>query len=413
MIVEQSIDYDIKANHFLRSKNWANFRQTIGWNYKILTWKHNSKEFDFIIQLRKVKYLNKYIAYFPRGFEFLEQLSQIEINSLVSDLISFFKSINVITFKIDPDISHRLINKDLTPIDNKVSEVTTYLTNAGFIHLGFVNEFEGMQPRHTFRINTSTEYDRFIKSCNNSTRTRIKQSKNFGLEVVKTDVSDIDIFYNLLKTTSNRDDFTIRDINYYKNVMDAFGDMATLYLIKFDSKKVLASLNTKLDLILNEKEELKHKLSDINPESKKFKTTNNLLLQKDQSLAKLTSQIDEISVTTKVFYLGGGIKISTDKYSWYVYGASDDNYRHLLPMYMLVDSMVQDCINNGEEYLDMFGIGGSTDKNDPNIGLYDFKQGFGGNAREFIGEFDLPVSKAYTTMFLKVFPLIKKFRKKF
>ena len=74
--------------------------------------------------------------------------------------------------------------------------------------------------------------------------------------------------------------------------------------------------------------------------------------------------------------------------------------------------MLKMCFEKNIDYLDLFGISGDASPENELHGLYLFKKGFGGTIVEFIGEYDLIINKFYGNLFLNVFPILKKIKKK-
>ena len=72
--------------------------------------------------------------------------------------------------------------------------------------------------------------------------------------------------------------------------------------------------------------------------------------------------------------------------TWYLYGASSNEHRNLMPNYLLQWEMIKLAISRGDDIYDLRGVSGVVDKNHPQYGLYRFKQGFGAEFTEFIGE---------------------------
>ncbi|MEG1874662.1 MAG: peptidoglycan bridge formation glycyltransferase FemA/FemB family protein [Angelakisella sp.] len=73
----------------------------------------------------------------------------------------------------------------------------------------------------------------------------------------------------------------------------------------------------------------------------------------------------------------------------YVYGASDNACRNLMPNYLLQWEMIRWAVATGCRVYDFQGISGELDnEQNPRYGLYRFKRGFGGEVVELAGEFD-------------------------
>ena len=74
----------------------------------------------------------------------------------------------------------------------------------------------------------------------------------------------------------------------------------------------------------------------------------------------------------------------------YVYGASDNAFRNVMPNYLIQWEMIKWAIETGCEVSDFQGISGNLeDENDHLYGLYRFKRGFNGQVDELPGEFDI------------------------
>lgn len=71
---------------------------------------------------------------------------------------------------------------------------------------------------------------------------------------------------------------------------------------------------------------------------------------------------------------------------WYLYGASSNEHRNLMPNYLLQWEAIKYAIENKKDIYDFRGVTGILDKNHPQYGLYRFKKGFNAEFTEFIGE---------------------------
>ena len=88
--------------------------------------------------------------------------------------------------------------------------------------------------------------------------------------------------------------------------------------------------------------------------------------------------------------ISGVIPIFYGNKTWYLYGASSNNHRNLMPNYLLQWEMIKMAIERKDDIYDFRGVSGVVDENHPQYGLYRFKQGFGATFTEFIGEVYMP-----------------------
>ncbi|MDP4094849.1 MAG: peptidoglycan bridge formation glycyltransferase FemA/FemB family protein, partial [Bacillota bacterium] len=68
--------------------------------------------------------------------------------------------------------------------------------------------------------------------------------------------------------------------------------------------------------------------------------------------------------------------------------ASSNEYRNVMPNYLLQWEMIKWSLESGCEIYDFRGVSGDLDESNPLYGLYKFKKGFNGKFTEFVGEMD-------------------------
>ena len=89
--------------------------------------------------------------------------------------------------------------------------------------------------------------------------------------------------------------------------------------------------------------------------------------------------------------LAGALDVHVGDKIWYVYGASSNSHRNLMPTYLVQWSMIKWAIEEGCNWYDFRG--GYPDENNPLHGIFKFKQGFCPEYMEFMGEADLIMNK--------------------
>ncbi len=77
--------------------------------------------------------------------------------------------------------------------------------------------------------------------------------------------------------------------------------------------------------------------------------------------------------------------------AWYMYGASDNESRNLMPNHLLQWEAVKTAKARGCTTYDMWGAPDVFDETDSMWGVYRFKTGFGGLTRRGLGAYDYPV----------------------
>ena len=90
----------------------------------------------------------------------------------------------------------------------------------------------------------------------------------------------------------------------------------------------------------------------------------------------------------------------------YLYGASSNNKRNLMPNHLLQWTAIKDAKNFGSKYYDLYGMPPEgKNENHPMHGLYMFKSNFGGKNIHRAGSFDVPLN-----MFYPLYSMLEKLR---
>ncbi len=99
--------------------------------------------------------------------------------------------------------------------------------------------------------------------------------------------------------------------------------------------------------------------------------------------------------------IAGTIAIHYGDKVWYLYGASSDSYRNVMPNYLLQFEMIKWAVEKNCRVYDFRGVSGDISEDNPLYGLYRFKKGFNGEFTEFIGEMSV-IYRPMLNSFLKV-----------
>ena len=108
--------------------------------------------------------------------------------------------------------------------------------------------------------------------------------------------------------------------------------------------------------------------------------------------------------------VAGTIAIQYGDKVWYLYGASSNSYRNMMPNYLLQWEMIRWAIETKCRIYDFRGVSGDVSPENPLYGLYRFKKGFNGDFTEFCGEFDLILNRPVAVLVDNGIKLMKKAR---
>jgi len=189
---------------------------------------------------------------------------------------------------------------------------------------------EQIQFRNTILIDLTREEDELLMAMKSKTRYNVRLAERRGVEVRLGGPTDLPLFYEMYVETSSRDEFIIRPFAYYRHAWQAF---------------IEANL---AHLFIAEYEGL--------------------------PLAGLI-----------LFRFGNKV--------WYMYGASRDLHRNMMPNHLLQWEAMRWAKAQGCTVYDMWGAPDVLDESDPMWGVYRFKEGFGGQFVRHLGAYDHPASR--------------------
>lgn len=379
--------------NFYQTKEWAKLKSRNGWKpYFIGLVSSNKKILGATLLLSKMTPIKKNMFYAPRGF--LIDYEDIEMLETFTKEIKFFvKKHNGIFVKIDPMIVYkqRDINGDIVEdgIDN--SKIIEMLKSNGYHHYGLsVSSHTGLQPRWVFALplGNKTE-EEIVSSFNTRTKRSLKKCQNHGIIVEKINKNDLSVFKDIMEHTSSRRGFVDRPFSYYQEMIDCLGEHCKIYIAYLDINKAIKLADDEIESQNNRILELNR-----NKESKKYK--ENILkcekiitdkkAEKDKMLKLEKEHGDKIPI-------GGAMFLHFGQEMTYLFGGSYQEYMEYPSQYLVQFTAIKDALNSNCSLYNFYGIDGHLKEDGEMHGVYVFKKGFGGEVREYIGEFDLIINK--------------------
>lgn len=221
------------------------------------------------------------------------------------------------------------------------------IENFGFRAIADPTGFGGTQPKCVMQLDLDREPDDLLADFKPKTRYNIRLAEKKGV-CIKTDCTreDLPAFYEVLRVTARRDGFLVRGLSYFEALWDI--------------------------LVTN-------------------------------GYAKLFLSTYDGTV------LGGALAFVIGDRAWYVYGASSNEHRNLMPNHLMQWEMIKWAKSIGCKWYDFRGVSprrGASEAEDHLQGLNRFKDGFSPRYVEYIGEYDLPLSPMWYWLWVRAKPAV-------
>ena len=399
-ITNQQHDAFVKSHpngDLLQLSKWADTKKLTGWYSRRIAVGENG-QIKGVGQLlfKKIPKLPYTLCYVSRGF-----VADYNNKEVLEALLSYAKEVardeKSYAIKIDPDVE----------VD-KGAEALKNLRELGFKHKGLKEGLskDYIQPRMTMITPIDKTDDELVQSFERRNRSKVRLALKRGTKVERSNREGLKIFANLMKITGERDGFLTRDISYFENIYDALhedGD-AELFLVKLEPKPVLDMVNQDLEAQLAEKEKLQSKKQD-----KKTLNKLNDIENKIKKTNELKSDLTELEKSEpEGIYLSGALLMFAGNKSYYLYGASSNDYRDFLPNHHMQFEMMKYAREHGATTYDFGGTDNDPDKDSEHYGLWAFKRVWGTYLSEKIGEFDYVLNQPLYHLVEKVKPRLTK-----
>jgi peptidoglycan pentaglycine glycine transferase (the first glycine) len=200
---------------------------------------------------------------------------------------------------------------------------------------------EQIQFRNTMLIDLRRSEEDLLSAMKAKWRYNVRLAQRKGVEVLQGGIDDLLLLYEMYTTTSARDEFIIRPFSYYADAWGTFLSRGLAQLL-------------------------------------------------------LARYVGEVLAGLILFHFG-------DK-AWYMYGASSDRHRNLMPNHLLQWEAMRWAKAHGCTSYDMWGAPEVLDDKDPMWGVFRFKEGFGGEFTSYLGSFDFPASRPLYWLYTVVMP---------
>ncbi len=300
---------------------------------------------------RPVPKLKKYLAYLPEGP--LIDWYASDLDRWLDPMLAHLKGQGAFSVRMGPPVvvrrwnadavkaaiadpaARRLGDAEATSYEPRAVDVAGRLLRAGWQRTASGSEggFAAGQPRYVFQVPfAGRSLEDIHGGLNQQWRRNIKKAEKAGVKVVRSGEEDLPAFYELYVETAERDRFLPRPLSYFQRMWTA----------------LTAEHPDRMRLYLA------HHDGDV---------------------------------------LAAATMLTVGDHVWYSYGASTSRKREVQPNNTMQWRMMTDAHELGAAVYDFRGITDTLEESNHLLGLLRFKAGAGGEAVEYLGEWDFPINR--------------------
>jgi lipid II:glycine glycyltransferase (peptidoglycan interpeptide bridge formation enzyme) len=306
--------------HVLQSWAWGQFKSRWGWTPRYFLGEERTAA--ALILRRTFSPLKLNILYVPKG-PALDYSDSALVDRVLGDLIAVAKRDRAIFIKIDPDLNQS---------DRSI-----------LLDRGWRFSAEQIQFRNTMLIDLTRGEDDLLAAMKPKTRYNVRLAQKKGVAVRSSDLSDLDLLYQLYAETAQRDGFIIRPIDYYRDAWGSFIRSGLAQpLIAFVEQQAVAGL-------------ILFRFADR---------------------------------------------------AWYMYGMSSNLHREKMPNHLLQWEAMRWAKAQGCAVYDLWGAPDELSEGDAMWGVYKFKEGLGAEFAPHVGAHDFVVSPLGYWLYTQAMPRV-------
>ncbi|MDX3728217.1 lipid II:glycine glycyltransferase FemX [Streptomyces caniscabiei] len=304
-----------------------------------------------LVLLRPLPKLRRYLAYLPEGP--VIDWDDTDLEQWLEPMLAYLKRRGAFSVKMGPPVvarrwsadavkaaisdprAGRLRDVEATATEPRAFAVADRLRRMGWRQSEPRGEdgFAAGQPRHVFQVPLAGRtLEEIQRDFNQQWRRNIKKAEKAGVKVVQGGYEDLPAFHRIYEETAERDRFVPRPLTYFQRMWT----------------------------VLRAEDENRMRL---------------YLAQHDGEV------------------LAAATMLTVGEHVWYSYGASTSRRREVQPNNAIQWRMMCDAHELGAAVYDLRGITDTLDEDNHLLGLLRFKAGTGGQAVEYLGEWDHPLNR--------------------
>ncbi len=323
---------------------------------------------------------------------------QETLRFFTGELKKYLSHKKVMYMMINPNMNYIERDMDGNPVEGGYdnSDVLKALQDLGYEHQGFPTDYSAFTMiSWVFAMSLKGKSEaQVLKEMDQQTRWSANRTQKQGIQVRELKADEIDKFIRMEEETARRRGFEMREKDFYRNQLQAYGEHAKVLLAYLDLNEFRKHLDEEEVQLTREMEEIEAKLAEM-PGSKKFQKKQKVAQEALDLNAKKRQEADETEAAHgSLLEMAASFFIVYDNEIVYLYSAADDAFRKYYAPYAIQLEIIRYAIEHQIPRYNFYGISGNFSKDASDYGVYEFKRGFGGQVEQLLGEFILPVNKA-------------------
>lgn len=417
-------DFDIYAKDHEYANPWqtSNFGAaafTMGYNVLYLGFEDGLAIKGVALVLTKNVYLGHSVSYSPRG-PLIDYEDYAFAEDALNSLKRYLSGRKIMSFTMDPPIilsirnRYGVLKEANNGVDKKLDAilhggeiikanpyakdiVNFLLRKMGYDYRGQNLFFEGILPRWYAVTNLPINSKTLLTKIDKRARTKLRKAAKLGVEIVKDEMNNIDVIYEIAREKFNR------PIEYYINLIENNPD-CEIYFARVNSEKYVNNSKILYERELERNELLNRIIQQRNAARHSIRKAINQKMESDRIINNFKAHLVNSTQTLKDYPNGRIIAmciVIKDKNNVSIFEDGYlKQYSNLNAAYLLRWKVIEQYSGTNSRTFNFGEITGGFDiRRNPLHGLNEAKLALRGSILEYIGEFGIMINKTMYNLY--------------
>ncbi|GBG96211.1 peptidoglycan bridge formation glycyltransferase FemA/FemB family protein [Lactococcus termiticola] len=183
---------------------------------------------------------------FELNFGPIGQANEAELASFYKGLKAFVADHQGLELRTYPDSNYRTYDPKGEAIDQPNERAVEQLKSYGFDfvvrHIGFDEQDVVAEWQYIKDLAEISDEETLLKSYNSNAKRNVKKAIKNAVSVRVADFDELDKVEKLIEGTGEKRKFATKDLSYYQELHQAFGDKAEMLLTEVEGKAIAAGV---------------------------------------------------------------------------------------------------------------------------------------------------------------------------
>ncbi|MBF0699360.1 aminoacyltransferase [Streptococcus danieliae] len=368
----------VEKQSYMQSPEMASLLEKRGYTVEFLAYKENNRILvaTMLQSMPMTGGLHMEITLGPLVFD------ASGLKAFYQELQSYAKQKGALELVVFPDVSYQDYDSNGQPTGSKNTLELDLLQDLGFQFQGFQTGYTASAPNWVYLKDlTGLDQKSLLNSFTKNGKALVKKANTFGIKLRPLSRAELSLFKEVTEATSNRRDFSDKDLAYYEAFFDSFGQRAEFMAAFLNFQEYTQEIQKGHQALAQKIA----KLEERPPSTKRDNQLREFNAQLETFQVRLTEAQDLVAkYGDEDVLLAASLFLYMPEEAVYLFSGSYPEFNKFYAPALLQEYVMKEAMKRGIRHYNLLGIMGEFDGSD---GVLRFKQNFNGSISQKVGTF--------------------------